>query len=186
MAQDARRFSSRAQLGCNFAQIDGDDLSGYNRFGYFAGIGVGAQLNRYSEIQFEFQYSLRGSRYGKYDNNLLGFKLGYIDIPIIYTIKDWIKEDKRGSYHKTYFQGGLYYGRLIKSSNTDGGNFHETFKKDDIGWLLGCTFFANRNYGISGRFTRSLTPLNTRIDATGTKVKMISYFISLGLTYRFN
>ncbi|NOT36179.1 MAG: PorT family protein [Saprospiraceae bacterium] len=185
-AQDTRRFFGNAKAGLNFAQIDGDNLGGYNRFGYNAGVAVSARLQKNTEIQLEILYSLRGSRYGKYDNLISGYRLDYIDLPLIFCLKDWLKEDSKGSYYKTHFQGGLYVGQLIKSSSLESNQLDQLFRKTDFGWLLGFTFYANRNYGITGRFTRSFLPLHEYIDNGGSKIRMTSYFISLGLTYRFN
>jgi hypothetical protein len=182
--QDNRRFSGSIKLAANFAQIDGDLISGYNRFGYQAGIGVSARINRISELQVEFLYNLRGSRFGKYDPPTIAYKLGYIDIPVLYSIKDWLKEDNKGSYYRTHFQGGLYLGRLINSSGLD--PTIEKFKKNDFGWILGASYYSSRHYGFYARFTRSFIPLYTYHNQDGEKINMISYFISLGLTYKFN
>lgn len=184
--QDTRRFFGCVKAGLNFAQIDGDNLGGYNRLGYHFGLGASARIKSNSELQFEFLYSLRGSRYGKYDNVISGFRLEYIDVPILFSLKDWKKEDDDGSYYKTHFQGGIYLGQLIKSSSLDASQIDQLFRKTDFGWILGFTFFGNRNYGIHARFTQSFLPLHKYVDNQGAEIRMISYFISLGLTYRFN
>ncbi len=185
-AQQDIRFRGGLKAGINLAQIDGDMLYGYNRFGYHLGVTGAALLGTKSELQLEFLYGIRGSHYGNRDADMLAYKLHYLDIPVIFCYKDWFKEEEKANYYKVHFQGGLYVGRLISSSSIDLSQLHEKFVKTDLGWLLGVTYYFNVHWGFSGRFTQSVIPLTKYINVQGEETKMISYFISLGLTYRFN
>lgn len=185
-AQNSRRFYGGFKLGLNMAQIDGDGLFGYNRFGIQTGIMGAAYLGNKTELQIEFLYGTRGSKYSTRSNLILAYKLNYIDVPFILSFKDWFYESTRSKYFKLHFQGGFYLGRLISSTSIDQAMLDKSFKKIDFGWLLGFTYYSNVHWGFTGRFTNSVTPLLRYVNSQGEDIRMISYFISLGLTYRFN
>ncbi|MEP7196173.1 MAG: porin family protein [Saprospiraceae bacterium] len=185
-AQDLKRFYGGLKGGLNMAQIDGDGLYGYNRFGYHLGATAGAHLGNKTEFQMEFLYGIRGSRYNERDAKILAYKLNYLDVPLIFCYKDWFRENDRGAFYKMHFQGGLYVGRLLSSSSIDQAMLDKRFAKNDLGWLLGFTYYSNRHFGYTARFTQSLIPLTRYTNTVGEEFKMISYFISLGFNYRFN
>ena len=113
----------------------------------------------------------------------VNFKLNYIDIPILIVIKDWLNVEGEKKYYHMNFFGGLSLGYLISSSSLFGED--EDFRKSDLSWILGASYFYTQNWGVTAKYTRSLTPLYKYYQGN-TEVKMISYFISLGLNYKFN
>ncbi|MEO6189160.1 MAG: porin family protein [Saprospiraceae bacterium] len=185
-AQEMSRFYGGLKAGLNLAQIDGDGLYGYNRFGLNTGIFGAAYLGSKTEFQIEFLYNVRGSHYSERDGKILAYKLNYLDVPLIFSYKDWFRESDKANYFKVHFQGGLYVGKLVSSSSIDQAMFDKTFKKTDFGWLLGFSYFQTVHWGFNGRFTQSVIPLAKYTNQQGEELKMISYFISLGLIYRFN
>jgi len=177
-----RFFYGGLKAGINFSQIDGDDALGYDKIGLQSGITGGFSLGGIKELQIEFLYSLRGSRSTKNDTANVKINLHYIEIPVIFCLKDWLIEEENDSYHRLIFQGGLSTGFLINSTST---RAEHDFKKLDISWLLGVQYQVTKNIGIYGRYTSSFTPIY-KYMRSGQEIKMISYFISLGLNYRFN
>lgn len=178
-----RLFHGGIKAGLNLAQIDGDEVLGYDKWAYHAGLTGGFSLGGIHEIQLEFLYSLRGSRYTRLDTVPAKFSLHYLEIPLIYCLKDWLSDDEKNPYYKVHFQGGLSSGFLFNSSSYNGQD--ENFNRFDLSWLLGVQFFPRRDLGAYFRYTSSLTPLD-RFTKNGREIRMISYFLSLGLNYRFN
>jgi hypothetical protein len=120
---------------------------------------------------------------GRHDPPFTQFSLHYLEIPVIFCVKDWLNEEGETPYYRMQFQGGFSFGRLINSSSYSGDD--QYFKKNDLSWIGGINYYYTRNWAVSARYTSSLTPLYRYIK-NGQSIKMISYFISLGLNYRFN
>lgn len=183
IAQKEKRFYGGLKLGMNLSQIDGDSVLGFDKLAYNGGFFTGFHLGKTSEIQLEFLYSLRGSKYTKRDLRPIKYNLEYIEVPLIFGFKDWLIEDDQHRYYRIHFQGGLSFGRLFRSSSYN--KWDEQFEKNDLSWLLGFNYYFNYNLALNCRYTSSFTPLY-RYTINDQEIKMISYFISLGLNYRFN
>lgn len=178
-----RLFYGGIKAGFNWAQIDGDDALGYDKWAYHAGLSSGFGIGGIKEIQIEFLYSLRGSRSTKSDTAQVRYNLHYLEIPVLFCLKDWLQEREDGNFYRLHFQGGLSTGYLFNSNSNKG--LDSLFKKVDLSWILGVQYFMNRSTSIYARYTSSFTPLYS-YTRRNTEIKMISYFISLGLNYRFN
>ncbi len=179
----AQRFHSGVLAGGNLAQIDGDLVYGYHRLGWHGGVYVGTKISKLCDLDMQLLYSTRGSRSTPEDPHFIRIRLHYIDLPVIFTVKDWENQDEDGSYYRMHFYGGLSVGRLVKSSSEK--NYHEQFKPIDLSWLAGFKYFLNRNIAAHGRYTRSIIPMY-KYTFNNTNYGMISYFISLGLVYHFD
>ncbi|MBK7225808.1 MAG: porin family protein [Saprospiraceae bacterium] len=182
IAQERNRFSSGVHAGMNFAQIDGDEIYGFNRFGFTAGILGRARIKNNLELGVEFKYSLRGSHYGKNDPPIINIKLNYLEVPVLFIVKDWKKEYNDKSFYKMEFLGGFSFGRLISASSSNG--IHDDFKKFDFSWTAGCTYYGTPHWGYFARYTRAFLPIY-RYQKNNQNYSMISYFLSLGLEYKF-
>lgn len=84
-------FNLKPTLGVNGCQIHGDNYSGYNKLGMFAGIAVNARLNNKSSIDIGFYFSQKGARHNptpsKGDFSYYRLNLNYIDIPLLLRYK---------------------------------------------------------------------------------------------------
>ena len=179
----SQRFEAGFKVAGCLSQIDGDDILGFNKPGYELGIFTAARLSPATSLELGIQYNLRGSHYGKNDPVPIRFDLHYVDIPLLFILKDWLQEDQGKSYYRMSFFGGFSVGRLISSSSLTG--LDQEFNKTDISWILGTTYNWSPNWGITGKYTRSLSSLYT-YSKNAREIRMISYFISLGLNYKFN
>lgn len=175
-------FKGSAILGINFAQIDGDGLAGYDKPGISAGFRLSYPLEKRMDLSLEMLYSTRGSQenlFGGGDAGLGTTNLRYIELPIIYSFKDWFIEGE--NYHKVKAEGGLSLGYLfdVESENTtyiDGiGNLTEY----DLSYILGVSYNATRNIGFTFRYTRSL------VDLYQLEGRLLSYFITFRTDYNF-
>jgi len=183
-----QRFKAGINLGLTAAQINGDDSAEFNKLGITAGLRAYTMLTEKSDIVIEILYSQRGSR-TKLLANSVGpdqlINLQYIEVPVIYTIKDWYQDD--GDYHKMHFQAGLSYGRLFGSrfENTGLSVTQPFLLENDFSWLAGITFHANEHVGFYARYTRSMNLLYKNTDTNPNANSLLSFYLTFGGVYVF-
>lgn len=174
----AQRFEGALVAGGNFAQIDGDDLAGYNKFGLHAGVRVTAVLNPKWQVSMDLLYSQRGSARGE---NEVAFaldnvSLNFVEVPIMVQLVDW----------KVHFGAGLSYSRLFnhKAINGVGEDVSDSrpFKSNNVGFIADATYYANDHFGIGMRW--NIGVLNIEPDPGNSA--LIEKWISLRFIYRFN
>jgi len=183
-----QRFKAGLNVGLTAAQINGDDSADFNKLGLSAGIRAYTVLTPKSDIIIEILFSQRGSRTDFGNNSSIPsqlIKLSYIEVPIIYTFKDWYQEDD--DYYKMHFQGGFSYGRLFNNSFVDSplaptGPF---FRENDFSWLAGITFHTNAHVGFYARYTRSINLLFKNTNTNPNANSLLSFFLTFGGTYVF-
>jgi len=180
----AQKFQGGLILGFNASQIDGDQLAGYHKLGFNTGIGVSYDLENSWQLNIDFLFSQRGS-HSRYIRSEVprSLTLNYIELPIYASYRDWYIEDD--DFYKIQGFAGLSLGRLfgVRNSLGDPDIEQDNFLKNDIGYLLGAKFFFNRHWGISGRYTRSITRMYKHPD-DGTK-SLLGYFLNFGFIYKF-
>jgi len=183
-----QRFKAGLNVGLTAAQINGDDSAEFNKLGLSAGVRAYTVLTPKSDIIIEILFSQRGSR-TKFNNNSSVptqiINLNYIEVPIIYTIKDWYQEDE--DYHKMHFQAGLSYGRLFNTSFVDSPlvSTEPFLRENDFSWLAGITFHTNAHVGFYARYTRSINLLFKNTDTNPNANSLLSFFLTFGGTYVF-
>lgn len=179
----AQRFEGGLKLAGTLSQIDGDDIYGFHKPGYEIGGYVSARLSKSTALETGISYNLRGSHYSKNDVLRVAFSLHYVDIPIVFMIKDWIHDAGDEEYYQMEFYGGLSLGRLVGSSSLSGVD--KDFNKTDVSYILGASYFWSKNWGGTAKYTRSFTSLY-EYSKNGGFIQMTSYYLSLGLKYKFN
>ena len=84
----SQQFDAGFRAGVSASQISGDDLSGYNKPGFYAGIFTSLDITDRSRISLEMNYVEKGSRkLAKPDKGIYkSYKLmlNYVEIPITY------------------------------------------------------------------------------------------------------
>ncbi len=186
------RFGAGVVVGVNASQITGDKTGGYNKIGIQAGLRGVAFISEKFDLSTELLFSQRGSRSEK-NNPRFAFgagviQLNYIEVPVLANYKDWL--DPEGEYYKINFLAGLSYGRLI-SASTNRESSHtgeeDNFAKNDISFMAGVTFYATKNIGITGRFTRSINLLYDNRDEGNQSGfnSLRGYLITLQGVYMF-
>ncbi len=110
LSAEAQLFKGYAVGGLNLAQIDGDEVYGFNRYSPQIGVGVIVPLNPKTpskgwQASMEVLFSQRGAR-EKLDPFAYNTTLSYVDIPIMLHYVDDI-----GGWT---FGAGIQYGRLLK------------------------------------------------------------------------
>lgn len=192
---DAQTFSMAAVAGFNAAQIDGDDLAGFDKIGLTAGLRARWETPSRFDMNIEFLYSQRGSRPDVFNPDFdpdIHVNLQYAEIPVYVTLSDWWQPE--GEYHKASVHAGFSYGRLIQartedyanSGDADLDNLVEFFSQNDISWLAGASLRFSPHWGMTVRYTRSIPPL---LDARKNNLaarNLVGYFLSFRLEYTFN
>ncbi|MEM1120615.1 MAG: porin family protein [Bacteroidota bacterium] len=183
-----QRFKAGINLGLTAAQINGDESAEFNKLGVTAGLRAYTMLTEKSDLLIEILYSQRGSR-TKLLANSVGpdqlINLQYIEVPVIYTIKDWYQEKE--DYHKMHFQAGLSYGRLFGSrfENTGLSVTQPFLRENDFSWLAGITFHTSKHVGFYGRYTRSMNLLYRNTDTNPNANSLLSFYLTFGGVYVF-
>jgi len=144
----AQRFNGGIQAGIAGSQVDGNQLSGYNKAGLFGGVFTSYSLAKSISLQLELNYIEKGSRENPTENNNFSefkIKLNYIEIPLLfrYTLPN--------KFRKAGIDLGFSYGRLL-TQNQESFPVQKTisFLPSDLSLLAGLS------YRISERFQMNL------------------------------
>ncbi len=153
----AQTFEAGAVAGINASQVNGDFLAGFDKLGVHLGLKVIAHLTAKSQVSVELLYSQRGSRSNARAFEPLKIITNYVEIPILFGLKDWLRDD----YYKMRLEGGVSVGRLFDSRvETVGGDLDVAeFAKFDLSLIADATFYAKEKLGFGLRYTTSVTPL---------------------------
>ncbi len=176
---DAQRFKGSAVFGFNLAQIDGDNLAGFNKLGLTGGVKLGYPIKNNVDINLEMLYSQRGSNAGfGFGNQASSFTdLKYLEIPIYANLMDWLIADE--GYHKVSAHAGLNFSYLfaVDSSNGVVSKDIDTYERKNIGYLIGVDYKFTKNIGTSVRYNRAFNSINDN--------NAISYWITIRTEYSF-
>jgi len=160
---NAQLFKAGVAAGFNAAQIEGDDMNGYKKFGLNAGVLMDVNINEKFAVGFEILYSQKGSRGNFFNDNDEFFqrkiKLDYIEIPILFKYRD-----SRGMD----FGGGISIARLVSKQYKENGTdftldyFSVTEFEDndarnfDFNIVLDAAYNINSRFQIGARWSYSL------------------------------
>ena len=195
------RFGSGVFAGGTLAQVDGDDMQGYDKPGIEFGLrGIAFIIPKF-EFHTELSYSQRGSQskgYGKSTNNGRKMILDYGCITGLLVVNDWYHPLKE--YYRLQLEGGVSMGRLIRSEIQDpigsgvrSLNLNEInpyISTNDLSMVLGANIKLTRKSGITFRYHRSMSKI---LDAEKVQpffekrniISMKGYFLSLDAFYHF-
>ena len=179
---NSQRFKGALLGGINISQIDGDGEAGYHKWGLTGGGKMSYEVYPKMDISIEMLYSQRGSRsVRKIDPWIIN--LDYLEVPLIYSIKDWYQEKE--NYYKARLDLGLSYGYLFRSSQNIAG-FEEALENltaNDLSYVLGVGLRFNKNWGFGFRFTKSFIRIYK--DDNFENRGLQSYFITARAEYYF-
>lgn len=180
-------FRGSLVTGLNLSQIDGDQLSGYRKFGISTGLKMEFPISSTFDLGLEFLFSQRGSRSTITPNQFVDVQrihLNYAAMPIFIKWNDWwIEED---SYYKFNLHGGLAPGWLISSrSNLSQSVTGSEFNKFDLSFFLGTGYSFTNKWALTLRYTRALNRLFSQQTTSGEIQGLIGYFITIRSEYTF-
>jgi hypothetical protein len=137
-------------LGILGAQIDGDQMAGYDKPGMVAGMAMEMKVAKRFSLQPEIVYDQKGARSNSKSIFFSIIRLSYINLNG--TFNFYIKEN-------IALQGGLYYGVLFRAKADGGGGFNDAsniFKKGDLGYLVGVDYRFTPKTSVNVRLEYSL------------------------------
>lgn len=150
------RFKGSLVGGVVLAQLDGDRLAGFNKFGFQAGAKVNTILTDRWSLGIELLYSQHGSSRTLNDSPAAVFEkinLNLVEAPVMLYFKDW----------KFELGAGLSYGRIINYSATDifGEDVTDTqdYATDHVILNIGVGFNFTEDWTLDVRWSRYLTNL---------------------------
>lgn len=150
------RFKGSLVGGVVLAQLDGDRLVGFNKFGFQAGAKVNTILTDRWSLGIELLFSQHGSSRTLNDSPAAVFEkinLNLVEAPVMVYFKDW----------KFELGAGLSYGRVINYSVTDifGEDVTDTqnYATDHLIFNIGVGFNFTENWTLDVRWSRYLTNL---------------------------
>ncbi len=121
--EKAHSFYGRPMMGILASQIDGDQASGYNKFGYQVGMATGYRLSenkKLDAIEMQFCMVQRGSRRA-FDPltmvNAFHIKARQIELQVA-----GIRKVSAGRLGQIDFLGGIRFTRLLKIEESEGYN----------------------------------------------------------------
>jgi len=185
MAQaPAQQFVGHVSLGFNMAQLDGDDLAGFNKLGLVGGIGSSFFLSEKWQLGIELLASQQGAARAAtdplsaaYDN----IRINAVELPVLIKLNTW----------KFRWSAGLSYSaafhhRMVDFSGQDvSDNF--TLQRGSPNILLGGAYFFDEKFGVDVRWTSAVLPRNLYSSISGAQVdQFLSYFLSISSIYLFN
>lgn len=174
----AQRFQAGISAGLNLSQLDGDDLSGFNKPGISAGPFVSTVLSDRWQFSMELLYSQLGSSKSLGDPAsaaLDKIAIQAVEVPLLMRFREW----------KFLLAGGLSYFRLIDSKVIDytGLDVSDLVNLQDnhLALVLGSAVFLKENWGLDIRWSKSLS--NWQADPNANR--LISRNLTIKTFYLF-
>lgn len=181
----AQNFNAKIILGLNGCQIDGDDMSGYNKAGLVAGAAVEYPLSKSLSIQPELIYSQKGSRFTEKDFTQVIWRINSIDIPVMLNYR--FNEKVRGQF-------GVAVNYVISAKAADPElvfiDNTNLFSRFNYVSHIGVSYFASQEWEFNVRYGYSI--LNILKDVNGDRFSNLNRgyglfhnFLSFTVNYNF-
>lgn len=187
-----RVFTGGVILGANFATIDDDEDSRYDKLGANMGAVVFTRIKPRFDISMEMLFSQKGQK----DNQLrpsgipgVNFtytydRLNYIEVPVMLNYIDQF--DNR-------FGAGFSYGRLVSATeiiNTDSYITVQSglypFNKEDYEFIAGTEFHIWQRFYLTFRFQYSMVKIRTELPSNNVPNEQNNNLFVLRLMYLLN
>jgi hypothetical protein len=156
-AQEANVFSLKPALGVNGCQIHGDNYSGYDKFGLFAGLAVNSRFSASNSVELGFYFSQKGSRKNENPKNndytFYRANLNYFDMPL--SLRHSINE----KYFVTLGPSIAYLISYTERAFPDNCPGDCPFNKFEVGINVGLGARIADKITLELRSSNSLTPI---------------------------
>jgi hypothetical protein len=193
MASNAQYIRGALIAGGNAAQVDGDEVFGYHKFGLQLGAAAIVQFNEKWSVSLENIFNQKGAwQKARFVDSLDGsyrLRFNYVEVPVLlhYTDRD-----------RVTVGAGFSWGRLVKieefkntflvdSTTLLGG----PYKRDDWNILVDLRFRLYKSLKVNLRYAYSIVPIASRvvIDSKSGNPNLRDQYnnlFSLRLMYIFN
>jgi hypothetical protein len=203
-AQSEQHFRAGIAAGVNLSQMEGDAQQGYHKIGVSIGAKGAYCFKPNFDVSAELLYNSRGSQANPFvaksdftDKSIhLKAELNYADVLLAANFH--FMPNNNNTFYRQSLQIGIAYGRLLSSNiTTFRGNYPDValendiqnkLKNDDIGFVVGYSWFLTARLGICAKHTFSLRNIyyNPTEGALSREyVNFIPYNLSVQLVYNF-
>ena len=189
LSEDKSNFKGGIRVGMTATQISGDDLSGFNKLGAYAGAFVSFPIHQNGKwfIQTELNFIMKGSALfsrGVNDPNIgrrYSLTLFYTETPLVVKYKIY-----RGFEAEL---GPTFNFLFAYREMGDDGSLKPVrpgFSVFELSILAGVNYLFKEHWGVSFRFTNSVLPVRKPTWIVNQKFKL-QYNTSLALSvyYQF-
>ncbi len=177
------RFHSSLLVGLNASQLDGDNLSGFNKLGIHTGMRMAYWFSK-NAVSLELLWHQKGSTeslsFGTPDE-LQSITLNYVSMPLMYHLNEWY--DMEFKNHRIRIDAGLVTNALFAVSSTNPAFDDNTddFKRFDFGLAAGVGYRLGYRWLATFRYERSV--LKIYRDALSGTTGLQSYLLTFRLEY---
>tara|TARA_Y100000385_G_C13105820_1_gene647724 strand:- start:3133 stop:3741 length:609 start_codon:yes stop_codon:yes gene_type:complete len=181
----AQGFEAKIFGGINSSQLQGDNLSGFDKIGLHTGLGVEYGFLKNS-IGLELIFNQKGSASKNDGNNLpqrVSTTLNYLQIPVLYSINSWYNETN--NFYHIGIHAGPYFSTLFSTNSSDPGleRFTDNFRKTDFGAVFGFQYRISHNISSILRYDQSFLKIYN--NPSNRVSGILSYLVTLRLEYYF-
>lgn len=146
------------KAGASLTNFVGEDAKGFdNRFGFHAGAFANIGFAKLFAFQPEVIYSQKGAHFA--NNNDLGLRLHYIDVPLSFHVNT----------DGFFFEAGPQVGFLVAAKSEIGSvttDAKGAFKAVDFGYLAGLGYQLKHGLGIGLRYNGAFSNVYKEVPLT--------------------
>ena len=155
-------FSGGILIGFTGSQLDGDQMVGYNKFGFSGGMFVRRQLNEKYAILGEIKYIMKGS--AKNDSlalNSFKISLSYFEIPILLNYRFLKKLEGEAGFAAAYLANAT---RVLAE-----GDFQDnSINKLDFSYVIGLNYLVTEKFRLNLKFSHSVQKVSFNLPTNIT------------------
>jgi hypothetical protein len=184
----SQKFHGGLFAGVAASQISGDQLTGYNKAGIFAGGFTNYHFTEKLALQLEIYYIQKGSRKNPHpksnDYTVYKLNLQYVEMPLLF----------KWEFSKRFFlEVGPSIGAVMNNTGKEkdeGGVIPNTqrpvFNRFDFCGVLGMGVNISRNFKVNIRTIDSFIPVRKPVVGTSYRLDRLQYntTIALSLIYQ--
>jgi len=167
---NAQIIKGEALVGLNLTHVEGDEVSGFKKFGLNIGAGALIPFKKNWDVSMEINYNQKGANQSAQynDTDSLGIvttgayklRLNYVEVPILihYTDKEFIT-----------IGAGFSWGRLVGVQEWEHGNIVEsttlnsnTYNKNDFSYIIDGRIRIKGPLKFGVRYQSSMVKIRTR------------------------
>ncbi|PKP04789.1 MAG: hypothetical protein CVU11_03495 [Bacteroidetes bacterium HGW-Bacteroidetes-6] len=181
---NAQSFTGGFRIGITGTQVQGDNISGFDKAGISAGFLVGIPLDDYSTLDMELLFVQKGSRRNPTKDDLTKYimRLNYIEVPFLY----------RRMLKKSFgFETGLSFGVLIKNTDVEYDIYglmpsRPPFEKYEVAAHIGFRYVIGESSSVNLRYSHSVLPIRPHPGGVTYYFNRGQYNLALSLTYEYH
>ncbi len=187
-------IKGEALLGLNLSHVEGDEVSGFKKFGVNIGAGVLIPFKNKWDVSMEVTYNQKGARQAKqyHNNDSLNFayklRLNYVEVPVLvhFTDKEFITIGAGFSWGRLVGVQEWEHGNIVESTTLNSG----TYNKNDFSYIIDARVRIKGPLKFGVRYQSSMVKIRTRefensIGDTWTR-DQFNKVLTFRLIYIFN